>query len=80
MKKIELSQIEKDAIKQHLNGGIGFDAPLEIVEAMNSVIDKADALQAEIDPEMEGQFAEPNCDLISWFMKQYEAQEAQDQG
>ena len=79
MKKIEkLTDFEKQVIQKHLTVRLGFDATIEEVNAMNGLIDKAKALQEEIDPEMDGQMAEPDCDLISWFWKQYQAQEADD--
>lgn len=79
MAKIEkLTDFEKQVIQKHLATRLGFDATIEEVNTMNGLIDKAKALQEEIDPEMEGQFAEPDCDLISWFWKQYQAQEAQE--
>lgn len=68
MKKIELSAGEIKAIKQQLNGEIEvWNATEEQQRYLTSVIDKAIALDDELDEEFD--------DLILWYWGKYKAQE-----
>ena len=87
MKKIELTQQEVALIEQHLMDSGYYDRDNDEVmlidrnlsdeeqACMDALVDKAEALQAEIDPEMDGQFSEWNCDILLWYYKLYQAQE-----
>ena len=87
MKKIELTQQEIALIEQSLQDSGYYDRdndmmmivdriyPDEERACMMALIDKAQAPQQEIDPEMESLSSEWNCDLLLWYYKQYLAQE-----
>jgi hypothetical protein len=87
MKKIELTQQEIALIEQSLQDSGYYDRDNDMMMIVNRIypdeeracmmalIDKAQALQHEIDPEMESLSSEWNCDLLLWYYKQYLAQE-----
>ncbi len=76
MAKIVLDEGEIKAIKEYFAGEITACGATEDQQIrFMRVIDKATALQKEIDPEYKGQFAEEDCDLIRWFWKEYIKQE-----
>lgn len=90
MKKIELTEQEINLIEQHLRDSGYYDQDNETVaivdrmlsaedqECMDALQEKAEALQEEIDPEMEGQFSVWNCDILLWYYNLYKAQEAEE--
>lgn len=76
--KIELSQDEIRVIEQNLKGEFGiWNATDYQKEHLSKVIDKAEALERElnaIDEVME----EEDCDLIRWFYKKWQAQQKEE--
>ena len=75
MEKIVLRQEEIALIEKHLAGQYNpFFAPKEEQEMFNALIDKAEALEDELDA-IDERMSEPNCDLLSWFYKKYKTQE-----
>ena len=67
---IELTAEEIKVIKQQLNGEIEvWNATEEQQKHLSSVIDKAEALDEELD------YAEEYTDLIKWFWDKYKTQE-----
>lgn len=76
MKKIELTDDEIKVIKQHLNGEIEvWSATEEQQRLLTKVIEDAEALQEEIDPDFEEQFALPDCDIVHWYYNKYNEQQ-----
>ena len=76
MKTIVLTEREIEVIEKHLRGEIGqFSATDEEIEILTRLIDDAEALQDEMDA-VDEVMAEPNCDLMSWYLKKYREQEA----
>ena len=72
MKKIELSEQEKEVIRQQLNGEFdGWTATEEQQKLMTQVIHKAEDLLEELD-----EYDTMGDDLIQWFWNKYQAQEA----
>lgn len=72
MKKIELSEQEKEVIRQQLNGEFdGWTATEEQQKLMTQVIHKAEDLLEELD-----EYDTMGDDLILWFWNKYQAQEA----
>ena len=69
MKKINLTTQEIDVIKKHLDGGLGWDTTVQDVEIMNGLIEKAEALQDELDA-IDEVMDTDNCDLIAWLLQQ----------
>ena len=75
MEKIILTTEETALIEKHLNGDYNpFFSSKEEQEMFNALIDKAEALEDELDA-IDERMSEPNCDLLSWFYKKYKAQE-----
>lgn len=78
MKKIELTPAEIEVIKQHLNGEIEvWSATDEQQEILTKVINDAEALQEEVDPDMEEQLALPDSDLVHWYYNKYKEQQGE---
>lgn len=73
-KKIVLTEKEIEVIKKELKGEIGFGSDLETVNIMNGLIEKATALEEELDA-LEERMEEPDCSLMSWYYKKYLAQQ-----
>lgn len=72
MKKIELTELEVKMLHKNLDGSyFAPDCTDEEIEAMHSVIDKADELMEELDA-----YDELENSLMEWFFRKYEAQEA----
>ena len=72
MKRIELSEQEKEVIRQQLNGEFdGWTATEEQQKLMTQVIHKAEDLLEELD-----EYDTMGDDLIQWFWNKYQAQEA----
>ena len=72
MKKIELSEQEKEVIRQQLNGEFdGWTATEEQQKLMTQVIHKAEDLLEELD-----EYDTMGDDLILWYWNKYQAQEA----
>lgn len=67
MHNVELTEEEINAIKIYLDGKIE-GANIDVKNAFTSMIDKAEALQNELDaiPEV---MATEDCDLVKWFIK-----------
>ena len=75
MEKIILTAEEIALIEKHLNGDYNPFFATEVEQAMfNNLIDKAEALEDELDA-IDERMSEPNCDLLSWFYKKYKAQD-----
>lgn len=74
MKKIELSQQEIEVIEKHLRGEIGnFTATPEEQQILTKLLNEAEALQDELDA-IDEVMAEPDCDILSWYLKKYRNQ------
>ena len=77
MEKIILTTEETALIEKHLNGDYNpFFSSKEEQEMFNGLINKAEALEDELDA-IDERMSEPNCDLLVWFYKKYKAQEPQ---
>ena len=75
MEKIILTAEETALIEKHLAGQYNpFFSSKEEQKMFNALIDKAEALEDELDA-IDERMSEPNCDLLSWFYKKYKAQE-----
>lgn len=75
MDKFILTAEEITLIERHLAGKYSpFFAPKEEQELFNTLIEKAEALEDELDA-IDERMSEPNCDLLSWYYKKYKAQE-----
>lgn len=74
MSRIEFTDFEKEVVKKHIKYRLGFDTPIEEVKAMNAIIERAEALQDELDA-VDEVMEEPDCDLVLWYWKQYLKQE-----
>jgi hypothetical protein len=73
MGKIELTERQKELIQSQLNGTYSpFTSSEEDQIAFNDVIDKAETLCDEMDA-----YDEMGVDLLAWFWKKYQDQEAQ---
>lgn len=73
MKKIELTPLEKEMLRQNVEREFEpMNATPEEAAAMNSVIDKADKLMDEL-----GADDELGDSLMEWFQRKYEQQEAE---
>ena len=73
MEKIELTERQKELIQSQLNGTYSpFTSSEEDQVAFNDVIDKAETLCDEMDA-----YDEMGVDLLAWFWKKYQDQEAQ---
>lgn len=73
-KKIVLSKEEKKVIKKYLEGKFSpFLCTDEERKAMTSVLDKAEALEEELDATDEVMATE-NCSVITWFWNKYNEQ------
>ena len=86
MKKIELTEMEKDLIERHLKYEIGYYAPEgeprglfnliyteDEIKCMNALISKAEALEEELgafDERMDGF----DSDLLLWYWNKYQKQ------
>ncbi len=73
MKKIELTELEIKMLHRNLEGS--FFPPNctdEEIEAMHSVIDKADNLMEELDA-----YDELGESLMAWFLEKYKEQETE---
>lgn len=71
MIKIELNEKEIELIERQLSGNFNpFMATLEEKEIYSGVIDKADALVAELD-----EWDESNDNLVQWFYDKYKSQQ-----
>lgn len=73
-KKIVLTEKEIEVIKKELKGEIGFGSDLETVNIMNGLIEKATALEEELDA-LDERMQEPDCNLMSWYYKKYLSQQ-----
>ena len=74
MEKINLSQEEIALIEKHLKGDYNpFFAPKEEQELFNALIDKAEALEDELNA-IDERLNEKNSDLLAWFYKKYHQQ------
>lgn len=72
--KIELTQEQVALIERHLSGKYNpFFASKEEQEMMNDIIDNATALEDELNA-IDERMEEPNCDLLSWYLKKYREQ------
>jgi len=75
MEKIILTAEETALIEKHLAGQYNpFFSSKEEQKMFNALIDKAEALEDELDA-IDERMSEPNCDLLSWFYKKYKAQD-----
>ena len=71
MNKIELTELEIKVIEQQLNDEFDpFDATEEEQGAMNSVMEKAQALMDELEA-----YEESGDDVVKWFYDKYKEQE-----
>ncbi len=71
MKKIELTSLELQVLKQDVAGDFNeMTASPEEAAALNSVINKAEALMAELDA-----YDELGNSLMEWYLNKYQAQE-----
>ena len=76
MEKIILTQEEKQLIEKHLNGQYNPFFATEVEQAMfNNLIDKAEAYEEAVNG-IDERMEEPNCDLLSWYYKKFNQQEA----
>lgn len=74
MEKIILTEQEQALIERHLAGEYNpFFAPKEEQEMFNSLIDRAEALEDELDA-IDERMSEPNCDLLSWYYNKFKTQ------
>lgn len=72
--KIELTQEEVALVERHLAGKYNpFFASSEEQEMMNGIIDRAQALEEELGA-IDERMQEPNCDLLSWYLKKFKNQ------
>jgi len=70
IEKIELSDKEKEVIKQQINGEIThFSATPEQQKALTGVINKAEKLLEDLDG-----YDEMGSDMIKWFWNKYQEQ------
>ena len=77
MESINLTSEEIALIERHLNGDYNpFFSSREEQEMFNTLIDKAEALEDELDA-IDERFEMPNADLLAWYYKKYQTQEAQ---
>ncbi len=73
-KRIEITPLELAMLKRHLNGDFfPPDQTKEEMQAMCSVIDKADNYMAELDA-----YDELGTSLMKWFYKKYQQQVRRD--
>jgi hypothetical protein len=73
MEKIELSSIELEMLKKNVAREFEpMTATKEEVDAMNSVIAKADELMEKLDA-----YDELGNSLMEWYLKKYESQSAE---
>jgi hypothetical protein len=69
-KKIELTELELKMLKMNVDRTyFAPDRTDEEIEAMHSVIDKADNLMEELEV-----YEESGSDLMKWFLKKYQEQ------
>ena len=77
MEKIILTAEETALIEKHLAGQYNpFFASKEEQEMFNALIDKAEALEDELDA-IDERFEMPNADLLAWYYMKYKDQKAQ---
>ena len=78
MEKIILTAEETALIEKHLNGDYNpFFSSREEQEMFNTLIDKAEALEDELDA-IDERFEMPNADLLAWYYKKFKDQEVQE--
>lgn len=86
MKKIELTEMEKNLIEKHLKYEIGYYTPKgepiglynlnyteDEIKSMNALISKAEALEEELDA-FDERMDEFDSDLLLWYWKKYQKQ------
>ena len=86
MKRIELTEMEKDLIERHLKYEIGYYTPegepkalchlnytVDEIKCMNALISKAEALEEELDA-FDERMDEFDSDLLLWYWKKYQKQ------
>lgn len=77
MEKIILTAEETALIEKHLAGQYNpFFSSKEEQKMFNALIDKAATLEEELDA-IDERFEMPNADLLAWYYKKYQTQEAQ---
>ena len=77
MEKIVLRQEEIALIEKHLAGQYNpFFSSKEEQKMFNALIDKAEALEDELDA-IDERFEMPNADLLAWYYMKYKDQKAQ---
>lgn len=86
MKKIELTEMEKNLIEKHLRYEIGYYTPKgetmglynlnytdDEIKCMKALIAKAEALEEELDA-FDERMDEFDSDLLLWYWKKYQKQ------
>ena len=87
MKRIELTEMEKNLIERHLKYEIGYYTPKgepralhrlnyteDEIKCMNALISKAEALEEELDA-IDERLDEFDSDLLLWYWKKYQKQQ-----
>lgn len=75
MTKIELTDVEVALIEKHLSGKVNaFSTSEEEQTVINGLIDKAEALEEELDA-IDERMEMPSCDLLAWYYKKYQEQQ-----
>ena len=75
MEKIILTAEEQALIERHLTGKYNPFFASDTEQAIfNYLIDKAEAYENEVGG-LDERMNEPNCDLLSWYLKKYKEQE-----